>query len=245
MCFKMCLYIVRDSQHLILHDIKIAIMLTWLKKRCRRNSAPSGSNKKSRSCIDPDVTPPFYFELEDDSLSDHDYEEVPDCSPESYATYYLAKEITSLTQELVTDLSNVDLCPTCRRNCSTQVQKANDSLCSCYAQPIDPIYSKATAISSYAVLPRCFAEYDLPTSSPISSQLYSRINIEKKRKLFRSRSDIRRRPLPELPVRREADDDVTYDGGSESSGFYEIIDSDEDNSLIGVGPGYMSESILV
>ncbi|KAK6180187.1 hypothetical protein SNE40_012382 [Patella caerulea] len=202
-------------------------MLSWIKKRCRRQSAPSGnSTKKQRKCssLGSDGTSPLYFEVEN-AFPDlnHSYEEVPEFNTRSYLAYDLAREVTSLRHELNQELSSPEICLICLKEYSLDYPVTNDSLCTCYAEP--------KAIEDYDVTDRRYS----------CDHVYSSITSEKRRRMFRQKSYIRKRPLPELPLEQELDADIS-DCESESSGYYENIDSDADISS--VGP-WMSDSILV
>ncbi|KAK6180188.1 hypothetical protein SNE40_012383 [Patella caerulea] len=204
-------------------------MLSWIKKRCRRQSAPSGnSTKKQRKCSSSgsDARKQLYFE-EKNTFPDlnHSYEEIPEFNTMSYLAYDLAQEFTPIHQALRQELSSPEVCLICLKEYSLGYPVTNGSLCTCYTEP------KAAE--------SCIEDYDVTDRRYSCDHMYSSITSEKRRRMFRQKSYIRKRPLPELPLEQEVDRDVS---DCESSGYYENIDSDADISS--VGP-WMSDSILV
>ncbi|ESP02698.1 hypothetical protein LOTGIDRAFT_171773 [Lottia gigantea] len=222
-------------------------MFTWIKKRCRRNSAPSCvSNKKSRHSFyseSPDAQSPHYFEVEDEQFLNHSYEEIPEIIPSSCLTTELAMQVTSLTDQLLSGISSdFDKCFICGKSSSPAENLSKDTLCTCYSEPLQ-VYENEYADIPSGLRKRSFDDYDIPVQTYSCDHVYLSLATNKRRRLFRSRSDIRKRPLPQLPSRQVPDvtDDFS-DTDGDSSGFYENIDSDSDSSV--VGP-YMSDSILV
>ncbi|KAK6173004.1 hypothetical protein SNE40_016546 [Patella caerulea] len=157
-------------------------MLSWIKKRCRRKSAPSGGIKLRRS-------QPTYFDLQED-LTHHDYEEIDDIiipSDLAYAITNLTDRITieSRQTEACKSSKSVDnkTCPVCRKN-KTDVQGKTTTLCCCISK------EKESETDDYEI-PESFI--GLPCSTP--ENVIPPVTKLKKMKS----ADFSKRPLPEVP----------------------------------------------
>lgn len=201
-------------------------MFTWLRKRCRRNSAPSEvSNKRLKVSND---------------IEENSYEEVSDFPNTPCEAGLLAYDVTNLTNAILTDYRS-DLCPICMKSFSPGYDEdLKINLCACYLEPIASVNDVGACRKTYVN----GGFYDTAYERYSSDHIYSSIPRKKRRKLYRSRSDIRKRPLPEVPIELQKSIPQNLNK-SESDTIYENIDSDSEYEFpILIGP-YVSPEVLV
>ncbi|ESP02695.1 hypothetical protein LOTGIDRAFT_171770 [Lottia gigantea] len=93
-------------------------MLNWIKKRCRRKSAPSAREAKIKSHQS-------LFDVKTDTV-DHDYEEIDDIISPDQLAYAIVTLTDKITMESVDKLPIETICPVCRRK-----QVKGDLVCFC------------------------------------------------------------------------------------------------------------------
>ncbi|KAK6173748.1 hypothetical protein SNE40_017151 [Patella caerulea] len=206
-------------------------MLSWFKKRWKRKSAACTNSESEWASTDSgrDLTRPFYFELENSFIDLHHCYEVIPARIEKPSL-----QVTPLPQEFRQESPSFEVCSSCRKALSLDTLLTRD-----HSEPPIPFYQNTcTTLSPIATN---MHGYDATHRGHCPDHVYAILTSEKSRLIFRRDTCIRRRPLPEPPLKQGGDTDVS-DCESESSGFYETIDSDVDASFIGP---WMSESILV
>ncbi|ESP02699.1 hypothetical protein LOTGIDRAFT_171774 [Lottia gigantea] len=213
-------------------------MFSWLKKRCRRKSAPSlvpvSKRIKSNVSVQAVATPVPqnpYFTLEDEpeyhiyESEYHIYEEV------NYSALHdMSAAVTSLTSKLMDDFEEDNIwckretmtCPLCRK------EQSCDCITSDFESDANSTYHLDTVPTStpdpFARLKKTRRSFHGNEILRCNSHVQDTIN-KQRRPVHRAMSDIQQRPLPAIPIRSRLCDVSSDD---DSSGFYETMNSESD-----------------
>ncbi|KAK6173747.1 hypothetical protein SNE40_017150 [Patella caerulea] len=213
-------------------------MFSWLKKRCRRRSAPSDFPNEKRikseqtSCGESRVPSPdnLYFTLEDES-DYHIYEDIDDIIV-NRALINMTTELDSQTSKLQKDFedevwlkrTNIAICSICRGSQGKPCDCVTSDLDLTMNSPLNsPVANKP--LSRIQRSRRTLQGHEIARHS--TSLVYD-LMAKRRHTIIRSTSDIQDRPLPAVPVfkRVQVQDNVISD--DDSSGYYETMESDSD-----------------